>query len=134
MKWFSGLKRNVRIFITVISYLPFIIISTLAGGDVENLSGFMYAVSLIFIILPIVITVFAVKADKNKRRERQAQILKEMNEFSERKRAEEKEKFIAKKLSMIADKKCPSCGGTIGYNEKTDTYACDFCGTPFSLK
>ena len=48
--------------------------------------------------------------------------------------AEEKEKIIAKKLSMIADKKCPSCGGTIGYNEKTDTYACDFCGTPFSLK
>ena len=68
MKWFSGLKRNVRIFITVISYLPFVIISTLADGDVENLSGFMYAVSLIFIILPIVITVFAVKADKKERR------------------------------------------------------------------
>lgn len=134
MKWFSGLKRNVRIFITVISYLPFVIISMLTDGEIENLSGFMYAVSLIFIILPIVITVFAVKADKKERREKQAQFLKEMEEISARKKAEEKEKFIAKKLSVIADKKCPSCGGTVGYNEKTDTYVCDFCGTPFSLK
>lgn len=99
MKWFSGLKRNVRIFITVISYLPFIIISTLAGGDVENLSGFMYAVSLIFIILPIVITVFAVKADKNKRRERQAQFLQEMNEISERKRRKKKKKSSQRNLA-----------------------------------
>lgn len=134
MKWFFGLKRSLRIFITVISYLPFIIISTLADGDTDNLSTPMYAVSLLFIVLPIVITILTVMADKKEKREKRIQMLKEMNEISERKKAEEKKKNIAKKLSIIADKRCPACGGIIGYDEKNDRYVCDFCDTPFLLK
>lgn len=133
MKWFYDLKSSIRILITVLSYLPFIILANIVGGSLEGHSNFLYAVAFIFLAFPIVITVFAVKANKKEKMEKQAKILKEMEEAAERKKEEEKEKSLAKKLSLVADKKCPACGGTIGYNEKTDTYACDFCGTPISI-
>lgn len=132
MKWFYNLKSSIRILITVLSYLPFIILANIVGGSLEGHSNFLYAIAFIFLAFPIVITVFAVKANKKEKTEKQAKILKEMEAAAERKKEEEKEKSLAKKLSLIADKKCPACGGTIGYNEKTDTYACDFCGTPIN--
>lgn len=101
-------------------------------GDMNELSDFMYAVAIILFILPIIVTVFTVEANKKEKIAKQAQILKEMEEIYARKKEEEKEKALAKKLSIVANKKCPACGGTIGYNEKTDTYVCDFCDTPIN--
>lgn len=71
MKWFYGLKRKLRVLITVVSWLPLFIsasvIGAVLGHNTDNMNGGQAAIVIITLAVGIFFTVYAVKATKREK-------------------------------------------------------------------
>lgn len=77
MNWFYKLQRKYRIIITVVAWLPVLIVSGLIynslGGKTDNINAWQSIIVLLLLVLGVVFTVFAILArrhDKNIKKEK----------------------------------------------------------------
>ncbi len=68
MMWFYNLPKKARVIIAVISWLPLLVFGYLIGDSIgangENVQPWQAVLTVLFLVFPIVVTVFTVKAHK----------------------------------------------------------------------